>query len=165
MLRQQLPGAITASRCRARVAGGFTLYLRFPRRYPPATGALRGTALGAVGGRPAVDVGVVAAPWVRAEVHKRGAIDGTFSACCADTGLGAARSFAPDPVIGIGEAAFHLASLIAGKFTVVTTLSRSVPAIEHNLVRALDAIVEMEFVPDGLRCHIVIPATQILVVR
>ena len=38
-------------------------------------------------------------------------------------------------MIGIGEAAFHLASLIAGKFSVVTTLSRSVPAIEHNLVR------------------------------
>ena len=39
------------------------------------------------------------------------------------------------PVVGIGEAAFHMASLIAGKFSVVTTLSRSVPAIEHNLVR------------------------------
>ena len=30
---------------------------------------------------------------------------------------------------------FHMASLVAGKFSVVTTLSRSVPAIEHNLVR------------------------------
>ena len=38
-------------------------------------------------------------------------------------------------MVGIGEAAFHMASLIAGKFSVVTTLSRSVPAIEHNLVR------------------------------
>jgi allantoin racemase len=28
-----------------------------------------------------------------------------------------------------------MASLISGKFSVVTTLSRSVPAIEHNLVR------------------------------
>jgi allantoin racemase len=37
--------------------------------------------------------------------------------------------------VGIGEAAFHLASLISGKFSVVTTLSRSVPAIEQNLVR------------------------------
>ena len=37
------------------------------------------------------------------------------------------------PVIGIGEAAFHCASLIAGRFSVITTLSRSVPAIEHNL--------------------------------
>src|SRR6201999_2518195 len=39
------------------------------------------------------------------------------------------------PVIGIGEAAFHMASLIAGKFSVVTTLSCSVPVIEHNLAR------------------------------
>ncbi|TGU42037.1 aspartate/glutamate racemase family protein, partial [bacterium M00.F.Ca.ET.146.01.1.1] len=39
------------------------------------------------------------------------------------------------PVIGIGEAAFHLASLVAGKFSVVTTLARSVPAIEHNLAK------------------------------
>ena len=31
------------------------------------------------------------------------------------------------PVVGIGEAAFHMATLIAGKFSVVTTLSRSVP--------------------------------------
>ena len=39
------------------------------------------------------------------------------------------------PVVGIGEAAFHMATLISGTFSVVTTLSRSVPAIEHNLVR------------------------------
>ena len=52
-----------------------------------------------------------------------------------DTGLEAARCLAPGPVIGIGEAAYHVASLIAGKFSVVTTLSRSIPAIEHNLVR------------------------------
>jgi len=38
-------------------------------------------------------------------------------------------------VIGIGEAAFHCASLIAGRFSVITTLSRSVPVIEHNLSR------------------------------
>src|SRR5665213_275477 len=34
--------------------------------------------------------------------------------------------------------------------------------IERNLARALDATVEMAFEPDGLRCHIVIPASQIL---
>ena len=46
-----------------------------------------------------------------------------------------ARALADAPVIGIGEAAFHMASLVAGRFSVVTTLSRSIPAIEHNLVR------------------------------
>jgi len=56
-------------------------------------------------------------------------------ACFDDTGLDAARSLAAGPVIGIGEAAFHCASLIAGRFSVITTLSRSAPAIEHNLGR------------------------------
>jgi PAS domain S-box-containing protein len=34
--------------------------------------------------------------------------------------------------------------------------------IESNLARALDAEVALTFDPDGLRCHIVIPASQIL---
>jgi PAS domain S-box-containing protein len=37
--------------------------------------------------------------------------------------------------------------------------------IERNLARALDAEVKMEFDPDGLRCHILIPASQILAAR
>lgn len=56
-------------------------------------------------------------------------------ACFDDTGLDAARCIATGPVIGIGEAAFHAASLVAGKFSVITTLSRSIPAIAHNLSR------------------------------
>jgi len=34
--------------------------------------------------------------------------------------------------------------------------------IERNLARALDATVNLEFDPNGLHCHIVIPASQIL---
>jgi two-component sensor histidine kinase len=37
--------------------------------------------------------------------------------------------------------------------------------IERNLVRALDAEVNLEFDPNGLHCHIVIPASQILALR
>jgi hypothetical protein len=37
--------------------------------------------------------------------------------------------------------------------------------IERNLVRALDAKVHLEFDPNGLRCHIAIPASQILALR
>ena len=37
--------------------------------------------------------------------------------------------------------------------------------IERNLARALDATVELEFDPDGLHYHIVIPANQILALR
>lgn len=61
--------------------------------------------------------------------------NGYAIACFDDTGLDAARALARSPVVGIGEAAFHLATLVAGRFSVVTTLARSIPAIEHNLVR------------------------------
>jgi len=61
--------------------------------------------------------------------------DGFIIACFDDTGLDAARCLTAAPVIGIGEAAYHMASMIANKFGVVTTLSRSVPALEHNLMR------------------------------
>jgi allantoin racemase len=54
-------------------------------------------------------------------------------ACFDDTGLDAARAIARAPVIGIGEAAFHMASLIAARFSVVTTLGVSIVPIEHNL--------------------------------
>jgi len=37
--------------------------------------------------------------------------------------------------------------------------------IERNLVRALEAEVNLDFAPDGVRCHIVIPASQILAAR
>lgn len=56
-------------------------------------------------------------------------------ACFDDTGLDAARQLANAPVIGIGEAAAHAATLIAHRFTVVTTLSRSIPALEANLLK------------------------------
>jgi allantoin racemase len=54
-------------------------------------------------------------------------------ACFDDTGLDAARAVAKAPVIGIGEAAFHIAGLIAARFAVVTTLNASIVPIEHNL--------------------------------
>jgi len=37
--------------------------------------------------------------------------------------------------------------------------------IERNLARALDAQVELSFAPDGLRCHVAIPASQMLASR
>ena len=55
---------------------------------------------------------------------------GAVIACFDDTGLDAARSLVTMPVVGICEAAMHVASLIAGKFVVVTTLSRSIPPLE-----------------------------------
>ncbi len=62
-------------------------------------------------------------------------VSGHILAAFDDPGLDAARAIARAPVIGIGEAAFHLASLVAGRFTVITTHVRTVPLIEHNLQR------------------------------
>lgn len=56
-------------------------------------------------------------------------------ACFDDTGLDAARALALCPVVGIGEAAYHAATFIAHRFSVITTLARSIPVIENNLVR------------------------------
>lgn len=67
--------------------------------------------------------------------HNGGHADAVIIGCFDDTGLDAARCVSVGPVIGIGEAAFHMASLVSGRFSVVTTLRQSVPAIEQNLVR------------------------------
>ena len=61
--------------------------------------------------------------------------DAHVIACFDDTGLDAARQLATAPVVGIGAAAYHAATLVAHKFTVVTTLARSIPALEHNLLK------------------------------
>ncbi len=72
-----------------------------------------------------------------AEVRKGEAegFDGFVVACFDDSGLDACRSLATGPVVGICEAAMHLATTIATGFSVVTTLPRSIPIIEHNALR------------------------------
>jgi allantoin racemase len=74
-------------------------------------------------------------PGLLAEVAKSPDADAFVIACFDDTGLEAARCATEAPVIGIGEAAFHMASLVAEKFSVVTTLARSIAPIERNLVK------------------------------
>jgi allantoin racemase len=51
--------------------------------------------------------------------------DGYVIACFGDPGLLAARELARGPVIGIAEAAMHVASFISTGFSVVTTLQRT----------------------------------------
>ena len=60
--------------------------------------------------------------------------DAGIVACFDDTGLDAARSAAPFPVVGICEAALVTAGQIAKRIAVVTTLPRSVVPLEE-LVR------------------------------
>lgn len=60
-------------------------------------------------------------------------VDAYIIACFGDPGLLAARELTAAPVIGIAEAAFHLASLICTRFSVVTTLGRTCVIAEHLL--------------------------------
>lgn len=60
-------------------------------------------------------------------------IDAYIVACFGDPGLLAAREATRAPVIGIAEAAFHMATLIATRFSVVTTLARTGIIAEHLL--------------------------------
>ena len=69
------------------------------------------------------------------QVRLNEGFDAVVLACFDDTGLDAVRCMTDKPVLGIGEAAYHYASMLSNKFSVVTTLARSVPALEHNLVR------------------------------
>ena len=52
--------------------------------------------------------------------------------CSDDTGLAEARDMASCPVIGIGQAAYHLAALAGLRFSVVTTLPVSIPVLAQN---------------------------------
>lgn len=61
--------------------------------------------------------------------------DAYVIACFGDPGLHAARELARGPVIGIAEAAFHCASLLATGFSVVTTLTRTCVIAEHLVMQ------------------------------
>ncbi|MGE4611730.1 MAG: aspartate/glutamate racemase family protein [Paracoccaceae bacterium] len=74
-------------------------------------------------------------PGLLAEIQNYLDVDAIVIACFDDTGLDAVRCLVKVPVIGIGEAAYHVASMISTKFSVITTLSRSVSGLEDNLNR------------------------------
>ncbi len=74
-------------------------------------------------------------PGLLEEIALHDEVDAIVIACFDDTGLDAVRTMVSVPVLGIGEAAYHAASMIANKFSVITTLSCSVPGLENNLMR------------------------------
>jgi len=60
-------------------------------------------------------------------------VSGHVIACFGDPGLLAARELASGPVIGIAEAAMHAATLVATRFSIVTTLPRTLIIARHLL--------------------------------
>lgn len=65
----------------------------------------------------------------------RSGAHGIIIGCFDDTALEDAAERAACPVIGIGQASYHYAALRNWRFSVVTTLSVSVPIIETNIKR------------------------------
>ena len=59
----------------------------------------------------------------------RGA-DAHVIACFDDPGLAAAREIAMAPVVGICEASIQVAMMLSSRFSIITTLPRSIPIIE-----------------------------------
>ncbi len=93
--------------------------------------------------------------------------DAVIIACFDDTGLWPLKTRSPVPVLGIGEAAYHAAMMLARRFSVVTTLAASLPVIETNIanagfadrcarVRASDVpVLDLEDASSGARDRIV----------
>lgn len=89
-----------------------------------------------VSGPPAIQGhadGVAAVPGLLNALSEAPDTDAAIIACFDDTGLSEAQALVPYPVIGIGQAAYHAASLMGRRFSVVTTLPVSVPVLEANI--------------------------------
>ncbi len=89
-------------------------------------------------GPPAIqgpEDGEFALPGLLDEIDRGAAdnVDAMVIACFDDTGLAEARKRTDKPVLGIGQAAFHSSMLLGHHFSVVTTLSASIPVIEENI--------------------------------
>ncbi|WP_192458999.1 aspartate/glutamate racemase family protein [Musicola keenii] len=91
-------------------------------------------------------------------------VDGHIIACFGDPGLLAARELARAPVVGIAEAAMHMATLVATRFSIVTTLPRTLVIARHLLQRygfehhcaalhAIDLPVQALEDPHGMAQH------------
>jgi allantoin racemase len=65
----------------------------------------------------------------------RGRYDAYVIACFGDPALAACREVSGVPVLGIAEAAFHVASLVAFKWSIVTVLPRVKPLLEELVHR------------------------------
>lgn len=74
----------------------------------------------------------MALPGLLAEIRKGEAqgVDAYVIACFDDPGLHAAREVARGPVIGICQAAVQVAMTISRRFSIITTLPRSIAIIE-----------------------------------
>jgi len=79
----------------------------------------------------------LAAPGVlyRAIQAEREGADAVVIDCMDDPGLFAAREAVRIPVIGPAQASMHVAAMLAHRFSLITTSSKDIPAIEELIAR------------------------------
>lgn len=77
----------------------------------------------------------IAAAGVAEQVRLAPPHDAVVIACFGDPGLDAAREVTSAPVLGIAEAAFHAAAMLATGFSIVTTLTRTCVIAERLVQR------------------------------
>jgi allantoin racemase len=75
----------------------------------------------------------IAAAGVAEQMRLAGPVDAAVIACFGDLARCRAREVCQGPVLGIAEAAFHVASMVATGFSVVTTMTRTCVIAEHLL--------------------------------
>lgn len=79
------------------------------------------------------DSHIAATHVIREVLLGRGDFDAFVIACFGDPGIDGAREVTDAPVIGICEAALHVASLLAPKFSIVTVIPRVIMLLERRV--------------------------------
>jgi allantoin racemase len=69
------------------------------------------------------------------QVEKNNSSDAFIVASFEDIGVDTIRKIISKPIIGIGEASFYIANIIANKFSVITNISQTHEAIKNNLIK------------------------------
>ncbi len=78
---------------------------------------------------------VFSLPGLLTKVKEHKDSDAFIIACFDDTGLDAARAMTNKPVLGIGQSACYIASMLSETFGVITTLDISVPILKNNIYK------------------------------
>ena len=69
------------------------------------------------------------------QIENNNSSDAFIIASYEDIGVETIRKVTSKPVIGIGEASFYTANIIANKFSVITNISQSHEALKNNLIK------------------------------
>ncbi|MGC8699128.1 MAG: aspartate/glutamate racemase family protein [Candidatus Acidifodinimicrobium sp.] len=98
----------------------------------------------------------LAAPRIAKIVHEEQEnFDAFVIDCFADPGLDASREVSRKLVLGVAEVTMHIASMIAHKFSVITTEKNSIPyteiqALNYSVKDRLNKIVSVDIGVEGL---------------